>query len=151
MSKNFELLQHVGNEEELFQAACQSVDAVAAKNGNSDPELDKEAREKILQKASLPDVLRTASETSGRTPVDCFQPSTDLNKESGSTNGQKAVSAGEFRNSRNPSSPMGESANPSEHGMTQSVAKSDSPTRTFSANKKPKASSASTNHGSCSG
>jgi len=149
MSKNFELLQHIGNEEELFQAACPSVDAVAAKNGSSDPQLDKEAREKTLQNASLPDVLRTARETASRTPAGCFQPSTDLNKESGSTKRQKAVSAGEFRNSRNPSSPIGESANHAEHGMTQSVA-SDSPTRTLSANKKPKASSASPNRGSFS-
>jgi protein-tyrosine kinase len=143
MSKNFELLQHIGNEEELFQAACQSVDGVAAKNGNSDPELDKEAREKILQNASLPDVLRTAS-------AKCSEPSTDPTKESGSANGPKAVSAGEFRNSRNPSSPMGESANHAEHGMTESARKSDSPTRTFSSSKKPKASSAGTSRGSLS-
>src|SRR6202140_613301 len=134
MSKNFELLQHIGNEEELFQAACRLVDAVSSENGNSDPELDKEAREKILEKASLPDVLRTASETSSATPAVCSEPSSDVNKESGSTNGQKSVSAGEFRNSRNPSSPMGESANQAEQGRPQSTAKSDSLTRTFHAN-----------------
>jgi protein-tyrosine kinase len=150
MSKNFELLQHLGNEEELFQAACQSVDGVAAKNGNSDPELDNEAREKILQSASLPDVLRTASETSSATPAVFSEPSADLHEESGSTKGHKAVLAGEFRNSRNPSSPMGESANHPEHGMTEGAAKSDSHKRTFSAQKKPRASSASTSRGSFS-
>jgi hypothetical protein len=147
MSKNFELLQHIGNEEELFQAACRLVDAVSSENGNSDPELDKEAREKILEKASLPDVLRTASETSSSTPAVCSEPSNDVNKESGSTNGQESVSAGEFRNSRNPSSPMGESA---EQGRQQSTLKSDFLTRAFRANQKPKASSASTSRGSFS-
>jgi Mrp family chromosome partitioning ATPase len=150
MSKNFELLQQIGNEEELFQAACHSVDLLSAKNGNSDPELDKEARERILQNASLPDVLRTASEMSSPTPAVCSQGSTDLNMESGSANGQKAVSAGEFRNSRNPSSPMGESANHVEQGMMTDTAQSDSLTRTFSAKKKPKASSASTSRESFS-
>jgi len=150
MSKNFELLQHIGTEEELFQAACRLADTVSSKNGNSDPELDKEAREKILQHASLPDVLRTASETSSATPAVCSEPSSDVNKESGSTNGQKSVSAGEFRNSRNPSSPMGESANQAEQGRPQSTAKSDSLTRTFHANQKPKAASASTSRGSFS-
>jgi Mrp family chromosome partitioning ATPase len=150
MSKNFELLQHIGNEEELFQAACQSVDSVSAKNGDSDPELDKEAREKILQNASLPDVLRTASETLSPTRAMCSEPRTDLNEESRSTNGQKVVSAGEFRNSRNPSSPMGESAKHAEHGMRQSARKSDPLSRTFSANKNPNASSASTSRGSFS-
>jgi hypothetical protein len=150
MSKNFELLQHIGNEEELFQAACHSVDPVSARNGNSDPELDKEARARILQNAALPDVLRTASETSSPTPAVCSEPSSDLNKESGSTNGEKAVSAEEFRNSRNPSSPMGASANHAEQGLMQGAAKSDSLTRTFGAKKKPKASSASTSRGSFS-
>jgi hypothetical protein len=150
MSKNFELLQQIGNEEELFQAACHSVDPLSARNGNCDPELDKEARERILQNAALPDVLRTASETSSPTPAVCSEPSSDLNKESGSTNGQKAVSAEEFRNSRNPSSPMGASANHAEQGLMQGTVKSDSLTRTFSAKKKPKASSASTSRGSFS-
>jgi protein-tyrosine kinase len=150
MSKNFELLQHIGNEEELFQAACHSVDPLSAKNGNSDPELDKEARERILKNACLPDVLRTACETSSPTPAVCSQRSTDLNMESGSANGQSAVSAGEFRNSRNPSSPMGESANHAEQGKIPDPAKSDSLTRTFGAKKKPQASSASTSRGSSS-
>jgi len=150
MSKNFELLQQIGNEEELFQAACHSVDPLSAKNGDSDPELDKEARERILQNASLPDVTRTASETSSPTPALCSEPSSDLSKETGLTNGQKAVSAEEFRNSRNPSNPMGESANHAEQGMMQGTAKTDSLTRTFSAKKKPKASSASTSRGSFS-
>jgi protein-tyrosine kinase len=149
MSKNFELLQHVGSEEELFQAARHSVDLVSAKNGNSDRELDKEAREKILQNASLPDVLRTASETSSPTPAASSEPSGDV-KERRSSNGQESVSAGEFRNSRNPSSPMGEAANQAGQGRPQSTAKSDFLTRTFRANQKPKASSAGTSPGSFS-
>src|SRR5580700_7840760 len=139
MSKNFELLQQIGNEEELFQAACHSVDPLSARNGNSDPELDKEAREKILQNASLPDVLRTASETSSPTPAVCSEPGSDVNKRSGSTNGEKSVSAGEFRNSRNPSSPMRESAKQAEQGRQQSTLKSDFLTSTSSAHQKPKA------------
>jgi Mrp family chromosome partitioning ATPase len=144
MSKNFELLQQLGNEEELFEAACQPADAVAAKNGNCNPELDNEAREKILQKASLPDVLATARETSSQTPAVFSEPGTDRNAESGATNGEKAVSTGAYRNSRNSSSPIGESANHAEHRTTQSIPKIDSPATAFSTDKKPKVPSATT-------
>jgi Mrp family chromosome partitioning ATPase len=150
MSKNFELLHQIRNEEELFQAACQSVDAVSAANGNSSPEFEKEARQRTLQNASLPDVLRTASVASSATPAVFSEPGTDLNVESGPTNGQRAASAGEFRNSRNPSSPIGGSTNRAEHGMKQSAAKSDPLKRTFTTRKKPKVSSTATSSESLS-
>jgi Mrp family chromosome partitioning ATPase len=148
MSKNFELLRQIANEEELFQAACQSMDVVSAKNGNFSPDVGKEAREKILRNASLPDVLRTASGTSSSTPAVISETNTNLNLESGEVNGQKAASAGEFRNSRNPSSPIGVSTHHAEHGMTQRTAKSDFQTRTFGAGKKPRVSFAAASRGS---
>jgi Mrp family chromosome partitioning ATPase len=138
MSKNFELLHQMGTEEELFQPASQSVDGVSAKNGNSSPELDREARERILQNASLPDVLRTARAT----PSVFSEAATGLSAVNGEANGQNAASAGEFRNSRNPSGSIGGSTNQTEPEMKQSAAKSDPPKRTFAAGKKPKISSA---------
>jgi Mrp family chromosome partitioning ATPase len=139
MSKNFELLQQIGNEEELFQAACQSVNAISSKNGDSNPELDKEAREKILQNASLPNVLRPANVAlSTATPAVCSEPNADLKEEVGSTDCQSAVAAREFRNSRNPSTPIGESVNGAENRVTQSNAKG-SFSKTLGGDKKPKA------------
>jgi Mrp family chromosome partitioning ATPase len=135
MSKNFELLHQIGTEEELFQAASQWVDAVSAKNGNSSPEVDKEARDRILQNASLPDVLRTAGVASSATAAVFSGPATDKNVERG-PNGQAAASRGEFRNSRNPSGSLGEATSQAEHGMKQSAAKSDPPKKTFAASTK---------------
>jgi len=147
MSKNFELLQQIGNEEELFQAACQSVNASSAKNGNLNPELEKEAREKALRNASLPDVLQASDGTSSPTLGVCSEPSTNLNEEGRSASFQKAVSADEFRNSRNPTSPIGESGRHAERRVTQSSTKSDSLSGISSAERKSKVSSATPSRG----
>jgi Mrp family chromosome partitioning ATPase len=131
MSKNFELLQQIGNEEELFRTAQQSKGVVPAANGDSNPELDEAARWKILQNASLPDVFQTASETPGPILAVCSEVSSDLNEEVASASPQKAVPEGEYRNSRNPSSPIGELRKHTGNGVRQGSTKSDPLSRTF--------------------
>ena len=142
MSKNFELLQQIGNEEELFRTACQSAEAVPAENGEPNPDLDKDVRRKILQNASLPDVFQTTSATPGPLLTVYPELSTDLNEKVESANFPKAVSAGEFRNSRNPTSPIGELPKRAENRVTQSSTKSDPLSRTISPEIKSKVSSA---------
>jgi Mrp family chromosome partitioning ATPase len=148
MSKNFELLQQIGNEEELFQAACQPANAISAKNGNSNPELDSAAREKILQNASLPDVLQAGGGTSGPTLTVSSEASVDLNEEGQSASLRKTVSVEEFRTSRNPSRPIGEPEKHAEDIATQRGTKSDSLSRVFSADRKSKVSFPTTSRGS---
>ncbi len=144
MSKNFELLQQIGNEEELFRAARQSAEAVPAENVEPNPDLDKEVRRKILQNASLPDVFQTTSGTPSPILTVCSELSTDLNEKVESASFQKAVPAGEFRNSRNPTSSIGELPKQAENRVTQSRTKSDPLSRTISAEIKSKLSSATT-------
>jgi Mrp family chromosome partitioning ATPase len=62
MSKNFELLQQIGNEEELFQASFCPAGAFSAVKDEAKPKVDKGARDALLQKASLPDVFEVTSE-----------------------------------------------------------------------------------------
>jgi len=131
MSKNFELLQQIGNEEELFRTARQSKGVVPAANADSNPELDKAARWKILQNASLPDVFQTASETPSPILAVYSEVSSDLNEEVESASPQKAVPVGEYRNSRNPSSPISEPRKHTGNGVTQGSTKSTPLSRTF--------------------
>src|ERR1700722_16726164 len=131
MSKNFELLQQIGNEEELFRTARQSKGAVPAANADSNPELDKAARWKILQNASLPDVFQTASETPGPILAVCCEASSDVNEEVESASPPKAVPAGEYRNSRNASSSISDPRKHTGNGVTPGSTKSDPLSRTF--------------------
>jgi len=131
MSKNFELLQQIGNEEELFRTAQQSKGVVPAANGDSNPELDEAARWKILQNASLPDVFQTASETPSPILAVYSEVSSDVNEEVESASPQKAVPVGEYRNSRNPSSPISEPRKHTGNGVTQGSTKSAPLSKTF--------------------
>ena len=62
MSKNFELLQRVGNAEALFETAVQADDAVPAAKDESGLALDRETFDRIMLNASLPDVFETVTE-----------------------------------------------------------------------------------------
>jgi len=145
MSKNFELLQQIGNEEELFRTSGQPTGGVPTENGGPNPELDKEARRKILQNASLPDVFQTTSATRDPLPIACSELSSDLHEERESASLLKTVSAGEYRNSRNPSSLIGEAGTRAENRVTQSSTKSDL-SRALSADRKSKVSYPTTSH-----
>jgi Mrp family chromosome partitioning ATPase len=146
MSKNFELLQKVGNDEEVFRTAVQTGDAVRAAGGEPSPELDKEALERILQKASLPDVFQITSEPERRTLAVRSEVSTDLNVENALCNLQSKTSADEFRSSKNRAGPIGpvaldpigELEKPAENRATRTVANGVSLPRTFHADRKPK-------------
>src|SRR5438105_1061635 len=62
MSKNFELLQRVGNVQTLFETAIQGEDTVPAAKDEASLVLDKETFERIMLNASLPDVFETVNE-----------------------------------------------------------------------------------------
>jgi Mrp family chromosome partitioning ATPase len=140
MSKNFELLQRVGSEEELFQPTFQSVSTVSAKE---DPnlELDQEARDKILRNASLPDVLQTASELPSNALGARSEFRSVPNRESVATNVQHAPAANEFRNSRNPSNLIGEPAKRTPSRLGHSRRRSHPLPEAFSPTERPGVSS----------
>ena len=141
MSKNFELLQQIGQEEELFQAACVSTGIDDAQSSGPKSELEREAREKILKNASLPDVFLGASKAEAPTLVERSEVSLELTNEHEPRELHEALPSEEFRTSRNPSSPLGEPAKRPEKGVTPRNGNNNgSHIEASSANKKLRAS-----------
>jgi Mrp family chromosome partitioning ATPase len=62
MSRNFELLQEIGGDSELFGRLAPLPDAVSVVDEEPLPGLDKEMREAILRNASLPSVVEAPDE-----------------------------------------------------------------------------------------
>jgi Mrp family chromosome partitioning ATPase len=147
MSKNFELLQHVGTDEELFRTTGQSGDAVPAADAETSPDLDKETLERILQKASLPDVFQIANEPGHQSPILSSEHGSDLRGESASKNLKNDASANPFRTPRNPTSqldsvtlrPASEPGKHDEKRVTGSAANGTSLPETFHTERKPQA------------
>lgn len=136
MSKNFELLQQIGHEEELFQAACVSAGTDDVQSGEAKLELEREAREKILQNASLPDVFLGASTAEASRVAGQSELSLELSKESGLRELRQALPPEEFRTSRNPSRPLGEPAKSPQKGVTPRNGNIGSPVGSLSARNK---------------
>jgi Mrp family chromosome partitioning ATPase len=147
MSKNFELLQQVRNDEELFQTAAQSRDAVAAVGAGPSPELDNETVERTLQKASLPDVFQIMGEPERQPLTVRSEPSPDLNVENASGNLQSKTLADRFRTSTNLAGPIGpaalqpigEAGKHAENRAMRVAASNVSLPKTLHADRKPKA------------
>jgi protein-tyrosine kinase len=103
MSKNFELLQRVGNVQALFETAIQGEDAVPAAKDEANPARDKETFERIMLNAPLPDVFETVTET----PIGAFrtwpEPSPVLEPNKASVS-QDDDFRNIFRSSENPTS-----------------------------------------------
>src|SRR3979490_1679945 len=108
MSKNFELLHQIGNDEELFRTHAQPGDAVPAADTEASPELDKETVERVLWTASLPSVFESANEPVRQTPSPRSELSFDLDVAGVPEVLGGGASADAFRSSRNPASPIGE-------------------------------------------
>jgi Mrp family chromosome partitioning ATPase len=70
MSKNFELLQKIGNYEELFDASAEFTGGPSGIGVQGDAEVDQSERDRILEGASLPNVLSVTMDVpSVATPV----------------------------------------------------------------------------------
>jgi Mrp family chromosome partitioning ATPase len=140
MSKNFELLQRIGFDEELFQTGCPPTEDDLAKGGRTYPELDKEAREKILQNASLPDVLEGARNEPLSALAGLSELNIDVNEERDAKSHVETLPLEQFRTSRNPSSPIGEPAKGAEKRATPSNGNNGFHSKTSSAEKKSRTS-----------
>ena len=139
MSKNFELLQQIGSDEELFHTAAQPGDALPGTHAEPIPELDNETIEKTLQDSSLPDVFQTRSANQDVAAGSELSP--DLDAESAPRN-LRETSADSFRTSRNPTSPIGELRKRAENQVAQSASSRVSLPTTIPAGKRRKETSA---------
>jgi protein-tyrosine kinase len=106
MSKNFELLQRIGKDEELFRTEVQSKDAAVAAEFEPGLALDQETFDRLMEKASLMGLFQTSNETSQDTLAERSEFSFDAGVESEPRKALNETSADSFRTSRNPSSPI---------------------------------------------
>jgi Mrp family chromosome partitioning ATPase len=65
MSKNFELLQEIGGDEDLFRTTDATLDMIPGVNGEENREFDEAERDRVLQRATLPNPLETFEKVSG--------------------------------------------------------------------------------------
>ena len=108
MSKNFELLQQIGNDEELFRTAVQLNDEPTAVDAAASVVLDQGTFESLMEKASQVGLFQTSSEPPEQilrlkdevSPAQDVksEPKKPLNEYLGAT----------FQTSRDPASPLGE-------------------------------------------
>ncbi|MGB7845005.1 MAG: CpsD/CapB family tyrosine-protein kinase [Candidatus Acidiferrum sp.] len=90
MSKNFELLQQIGNEEELFQTALQTEEEVLPESAGQNPEIPNTHQGKFWRNASLPDVFHPVGVPSCSTPSDSSDLNSGIYEESGTEAGEPA-------------------------------------------------------------
>jgi Mrp family chromosome partitioning ATPase len=143
MSKNFELLQKIGNDEELFRTGVNSKDAAMAVELELASTLDKETFERLMEKASLMDLFQTSSEPSQQTLPQRSEISRDAIMQSSSKKSVCETAADEFRTSRNPTSLIGDLRMIAEGRVTQNAAQAASLPNKFQADGKPKGVSGS--------
>jgi Mrp family chromosome partitioning ATPase len=139
MSKNFELLQQIGNDEELFRTNAQPGDAVPAADAEASPELDKETVERVLWTASLPSVFESANEPVRQTPSPRSELSFDLDVAGVPEVLDGGASADAFRSSRNLASPIGEQPKHAENRVPPVARDCGSLPKTTPADRKPEA------------
>jgi protein-tyrosine kinase len=108
MSKNFELLQRIGSDQELFCTEGQSKDAAVTTAIEPGLALDQEAFERLLERASLMGLFHTSIESSQHTLAEGSEFSLLAGVESASRKTAGDASADSFRTSRNPSSLIGD-------------------------------------------
>jgi len=139
MSKNFELLQRIGNVEALFETAIQAEDAVLAAKDESSLALDKETFERIMLNPSLPDVFETVNEPP---PLETFsewsEPRPDVLEQNEASVSQDDDFATAFRPVENPTSWIDDFEEYIEKGSTQNTLKDPySPTTAATEQKLP--------------
>ena len=125
MSKNFELLQRVGNVQTLFETAIQGEDTVPAAKDEASLALDKETFERIMLNASLPDVFETVNEPPFGTFGTWPEPRPVLDEKKASVS-QDDDFATIFRPSENPTSWIDDFADYVEKNSMQNAVESPS-------------------------
>jgi Mrp family chromosome partitioning ATPase len=138
MSKNFELLQRIGNDEELFHTEVQTKDAAVIAEFEPELDLDQETFERLVEKASSMGLFQTADESSQHTPAESSEINLEAGVESASRKTPGDASADSFRTSRNPTSPIGDPVVIVENQFERDAAKAVSVPKTLHTDGKPK-------------
>jgi protein-tyrosine kinase len=138
MSKNFELLQRIGSDEELFRTEVPAKDATVAAEFEPGLPLDQETFDRLMEKATLMGLFKTSNETSQNTPGECSEANFRADLESASRKAPIDTPAASFRTSRNPSSPIGDPAVILEGQIKADAAKAASLPKTLHTNGKPR-------------
>jgi protein-tyrosine kinase len=122
MSRNFQLLQEIGGDEELFRTSGPIPELVPVSGGEPGPEFDQAARDRILQHASLPNVLEAFDE-----PAPESDPASvsALGLDDGLDGRPSSPAAVEFRTPESPTTPIGTPAIPRETGRSTARERSE--------------------------
>ncbi|HKV64651.1 MAG TPA: CpsD/CapB family tyrosine-protein kinase [Candidatus Acidoferrum sp.] len=135
MSKNFELLQQIGSDEDLFRTAVESRGAATLVDHEEAPVLDQETFERLMEKASLMGLFQASNEPSQQTFPKEAEISLDVALESSPGKPACGTTGEAFRTSRNPTSPIGDLMTVAEGRETQCAAQAASLPNRFQLNK----------------
>jgi Mrp family chromosome partitioning ATPase len=140
MSKNFELLQQIGNDDELLRTTPLSNDAVVAAVAEPGSPLDQDTFERLMEKISLSDILQTSNEPPHETLIACSEFVSGPAVESSSRRPSSDASKRTLPTPGIPTSPIGELRKNVENRARQSSARRVSLPETLHAGGKPKES-----------
>ena len=108
MSRNFELLQQIGNDEELFRTAVQPEEASSAPGCSPGSALDQETFETLMEKATVMGLFQTSDEPSQQTLTKVSDDGIDRGAENVSTKAADVDAPKAFGTPRNTSSRIGD-------------------------------------------
>ena len=106
MSKNFELLQQIGSDEELFRTAAQSADAPVTMEFEPVPPLHQETFEKLMERASLMGLFQTSNEPLQQSLPEGSEFSPNASVENSPRKPPRGTMTDASRTSRNPATPI---------------------------------------------
>ncbi len=138
MSKNFELLQQIRNDEELFRTEVKSKDADFAAEFKPELTLDQETFERLMEKASLMGLFQASNESSQHNVAESSEFRLQAGVESAARKTAGDASPDSFRTSRNPASPIGDPEVIVENQAKPGTAQAVSVPKTFRTDEKPK-------------
>lgn len=138
MSKNFELLQQIGNDEELFRTTVHSNNAAVAVEFEPGVALDQETFESLMEKASLMGLFQTSNEPPRQAFPERSEMSTHAALESSPGKPECGTEVDAFRTSRNPTSRMDDPNNVADGRVARKAAQAASLPNNGHADTKPK-------------
>jgi Mrp family chromosome partitioning ATPase len=137
MSKNFELLQQIGNDEELFQTA-DSKHAAVTLNLEPAQELDQETFESLMEKAAAMGIFQAPNEPPPQVPARPADSGPEREAENGAAAEPAQPRPKTFRTARNPTSRIGEAESTIETRVRQRHTQTLSSPKSAPVEEKPK-------------
>ena len=138
MSKNFELLQQIGNDDELFRTADSKYAGVTL---NLEPaqELDQETFESLMEKAEAMGIFQAPNEPPRQVPARPADSSPEREAKNGAAAERSQSGPKTFRSARNPTSPIGQAVGTIETSVRQRHSRTLSSPKSEPVEEKPRA------------